>query len=273
LEATCRGFSRGGERRLIDVNAYLGHFAYRRLRHNTGAGLVQLMDRSGIKRAVVSSAASITYRNPQSGNEELATEVEPYRSRFIPFAVLSPAYAGWQHDLKVCHEELGMKGLRLYPQWHGYQLSDPRCRELIDAAAERRMVISIPVRVEDRRQQGWLIDIPDLNLDEIAASIRACPKARFIVTNGSGFPSSALGRSNDLPNFTVDISRLSVEFANETARMLRILGEDRVLFGTGIPFHYPGPALTKLDILNVSEAVKEKIRSQNAVRWLAYATE
>ena len=57
---------------MIDVNAYLGHFAFRQLRHNTAAGLLELMDSRRIERAVVSSAAAITYRNTQAGNEEVA---------------------------------------------------------------------------------------------------------------------------------------------------------------------------------------------------------
>ena len=255
---------------MIDVSAYLGHFAFRQIRHNTGAGLVRFMDRFGIDRAVVGSAAAITYRNPQPGNEEVAGEVEGHGSRLIPFAVLSPAYAGWQDDLKICHEQFGMKGLRLYPKWHNYTLADPRCRALVNAAAERRMVVSIPVRVEDRRQQGWLVDIPDLEMDEIAGLIRACPQARFIVANGSGIADSVLGRKNSgMPdNYAVDISRLSVEFANELGQLLEILGEDRLLFGTGMPFHYPGPAMAKIEILQASDAVKAKIRAGNAARWL-----
>jgi uncharacterized protein len=255
---------------MIDVSAYLGHFAFRQIRHNTGTGLVQYMDRFGIQRAVVGSAAAITYRNPQAGNEEVAAEVEAHRSRLIPFAVLNPAYAGWQDDLKICQEQFGMKGLRLYPRWHHYSLSDPRCRELVNAAAERRMVVWIPVRVEDRRQQSWLVDIPDVELSEIAGLIRACPKARFIVASGSGLAESPLGRKDGgLPdNYAIDISRLSVEFSNELGQLLSNLGEDRLLFGTGMPFHYPGPAIAKLEILQAPEAVKAKIRSENAIRWL-----
>lgn len=255
---------------MIDVHAYLGHFAFRQLRHNTASGLVRLMDRSGIERAVVSSAASITYRNCHSGNEEVAAEIEAHRSRLVPFAALNPAYAGWEDDLKICHEQFGMKGVRLYPRWHAYALSDVRCRALVNAAAERRMTISIPVRVEDRRQQSWLVDISDVELDEIAGLVRACPKARFIVHSASGVAGSALGRKNaGLPdNFAIDIARLSVEFGNELGQLIATLGEDRLLFGTGMPFHYTGPAFAKLKLLQVPDAVKEKIGSGNAARWI-----
>ena len=40
------------------------------------------------------------------------------------------------------------------------------------------------------------------------------------------------------------------------------------MFGTGMPFKYPDPALVKLEVLEASEADKEKIRSQNAMTWL-----
>ncbi len=258
---------------MIDVSAYLGHFAFRRLRHNTGAGLVRLMDRFGINRAVVSSAAAITYRNAHAGNEEVASEVEAHRSRLIPFGVLNPVYAGWRDDLKACHEQFGMKGLRLYPRWHNYSLADARCRDLVNAAAERRMIVSIPVRVEDRRQQGWLVDIPDVPFEEIAGLVRDCPKARFIIENVSGIAGSVLGRKNNgLPaNYAVEISRLTAEFGNEIGQLLANLGGRRVLFGTGMPFHYPGPALAKLDVLDAPEEVKARIRSDNAREWLEFS--
>ncbi len=46
-----------------------------------------------------------------------------HRDRLIPFAVINPTYAGWEDDLKTCHEGLGMRGLRLYPGWHNDRLS------------------------------------------------------------------------------------------------------------------------------------------------------
>jgi predicted TIM-barrel fold metal-dependent hydrolase len=255
---------------VIDVNAYLGHFAFRQLRHNTAGGLLRLMDRKRIERALVSSAASITYRNAQAGNEEVAAEIKSHRDRLTGCAVLNPGYAGWQDDLKICHEEFGMRALRLYPRWHNYKLTDAACLELVQKAAERGLAVTIPMRVEDRRQQSWLVDIPDVSRDETAALIKAVPQASFILMNGSGFASSILGRKNNgLPaNYAIDISLLTAELNNEIGQLLSNLGEERVVFGTGMPFHYADPALTKLEILDASEAVKEKIRRGNARRIL-----
>jgi predicted TIM-barrel fold metal-dependent hydrolase len=255
---------------IIDVNAYLGHFAFRRLRHNTAATLLELMDCKQIDKAVVSSAAAITYRNAQAGNEEVAEEVRGHRDRLIPFAVLNPSYAGWQDDLRTCHEELRMTGVRLYPKWHNYTFSDPCCRELIATATERGMVISILLRVEDNRQRSWLLNVPDIPPAEIVELVQAHPQARFLLLNGAGYTRSALGRpDNGLPaNYAIEISRLTALLGNELGQLLTNLGPDRLLFGTGIPFKYPDPALLKLEVLDIDEPDREKIRSQNAAKWL-----
>jgi predicted TIM-barrel fold metal-dependent hydrolase len=255
---------------ILDVNAYLGHFAFRRLRHNTAASLLSLMDSKRIDKAVVSSAGAITYRNAQAGNEEVAEEVRGHSDRLIPFAVINPFYAGWKDDLKICHEEFGVAGLRLYPKWHNYQLYSPCCQELVDAATDRGMVISIPIRVEDNRQRSWLLNVPDVPLEEIVELVKAHPKARFILLNGIGYRGCQLGRKdNGLPsNYAIELSRLSAVLANELGQLITNLGAERVMFGTGMPFNYPDPALVKLEVLDASELDKEKIHSQNAMTWL-----
>jgi uncharacterized protein len=251
----------------FDVNAYLGHFAFRQLRHNTPDALLRQMDAKGIERALVSSASAITYRNSQSGNEELDAAVRPHRDRLIPLAVINPSYAGWQDDLKICHEDFGMRGLRLYPKWHNYALADACAGELIGAATERRLPISIPLRAEDYRQRSWLVDVPDIPLAEIVDLVQAHPDARFLLVNGAGFIHSPLGReSNRLPaNYWIEISRLSALLHNEIGQLLVRLGPDRLVFGTGMPFKYPDPSQLKLEVLDAPEGVKEKIRWSNAL--------
>jgi predicted TIM-barrel fold metal-dependent hydrolase len=255
---------------IIDVNAYLGHYAFRRLRHNTADSLLKLMDSHKIDKAVVSSASAITYRNPQAGNEELAAEVKPHRDRLIPFGVINPSYAGWVDDLRACRDDFGMRGLRLYPWWHNYTLSDRCCTALIHAATALKMVISIPIRVEDPRERSWLVNVPDVPLDEIVALVKAVPDARFLLLNGLGYRNSPLGkRGSGLPaNYAIEISRLSALLDNETGYLIGELGAERIVFGTGMPFNYPDPALLKLEVLTASQDQKEKILWRNAATWL-----
>src|SRR5260370_42394248 len=100
-----------------------------------------------------------------------------------------------------------MGGLRLYPRWHNYRLSDRACLDLVDAAAERGMTVSISIRAEDPRQRSWLVDVPDVPLDEIVALVKARPRARFLLVNGLGYIHSPLGKKdNGLPsNYLIEI--------------------------------------------------------------------
>lgn len=250
----------------LDVNAYLGHFAFRQLRHNTPEALLRQMDAKGIERAAVSSASAITYRNAQSGNDELEAAIRPHRDRLIPLAVINPFYAGWEHDLKICHDDFGIRGLRLYPKWHNYDLKDACAGELISAATALNLPISIPLRVEDYRQRSWLVDVPDIPVAEIVEVVKAHPQARFVLVNGAGFANSPLGRESDrLPaNYWIEISRLTAVLGNELGQLLDRLGPDRLVFGTGMPFTYADPALVKLEVLDATQDVKDKIGGGNA---------
>ena len=161
-----------------------------------------------------------------------------------------------------------MKGLRLYPKWHHYELTDACCQELIQLATERGMTISIPLRVEDYRQRSWLVDVPDLRPADLVPLVKAHPKARFVFVNGAGFAGSPLGQKDmDLPaNYAIEISRLTAVMANEIGQLVTRLGVDRVVFGTAMPFSSPDPALVKLDAIDLSEEVKEQIRWKTAVK-------
>jgi predicted TIM-barrel fold metal-dependent hydrolase len=256
---------------LIDTNAYLGHWATRQLRHNTPEGLLALMDRAGIDRACVSSASAVMYKDCHRGNEELTAALDGRGDRFIPFAVLNPAYAGWRRDLAWCCEVLGARGLRLYPTYHGYSLAEARCAELIAVATEAGLLISVPMRQVDYRQRHWLVDAPDVPLSDIAALVAAHPQARFLVLEGLGYLGSDLvRRAAELPaNYWLELSRPDAVYYDEIGGLLATLGAERLVFGSGIPFKYPEPATLRLEVLRASEAEKDLIRSGNLRRLLS----
>jgi hypothetical protein len=88
--------------------------------------------------------------------------------------------------------------------------------------------------------------------------------------NGLGYVKSPLGlKDNGLPaNYALELSRLSAVLDNELGQLLTNLGAARVMFGSGMPFSYPDPALLKLEVLPASSEDKEKIYWQNAAKWL-----
>jgi predicted TIM-barrel fold metal-dependent hydrolase len=255
---------------LLDANAWLGHYPFRAVPHNTPGGLLRLMDRHGIERAVVSSLHSVFYTDAHSGNEELAQWVRPHRDRLIPFATLNPAFPGWERDLAQCCAEWDMRGLRLFPAHHRFALASPPCTDLVRAAAERGLSVAIPLRLEDRRQQHWMDATPEVTLAEIAELARACPQADIVVLEAIGVESSPFVRDPSLADARVyfEISRMAVVLQRTIPTLLERLGARRLVFGTGMPLKIPGPAVLKLQLLDAPAEAKTLLGAGNMRRLL-----
>jgi predicted TIM-barrel fold metal-dependent hydrolase len=256
---------------LLDCNAWLGHYPFRSVPHNTPEGLLRLMDRHEIEKAVVSSLHAVFYRDAHCGNEELARWVAPHRDRLIPCATLNPCYAGWERDLRQCCEEWEFRGLRLFPLYHRFALAGPESRDLVAAATARGLHVAIPLRIEDRRTCHWMDTTGEVSLADIAALARACPEAEIVVLEALGVENSAFVRDETLATARVsfEFSRMTTVLHQSLPRLLESLGPERLVFGTGMPLKTPGPALLKLQLLEAPPPAKELLARGNMERLLA----
>ena len=91
-----------------------------------------------------------------------------------------------------------------------------------------------------------------------------------MILNGLGFRNTPLGRnSGGLPaNYRLEISRLTAMLDDELGTLIRDLGAERIVFGTGMPFSYPDPALLKLQVLSAGEEDRQRIAWKNTAKWL-----
>ena len=255
---------------IIDVNACLGHYPFRALPHSTAPGMVALMDRNGIDRALVSSLHGVFYRDVQRANEELMKEIAPHRSRFIPVGTINPKYPGWERDLAELVEVHRVKAVTLVPEHHGYALTDEHGR----AALQRIATLGVPVllmqRFEDRRQRHHWDRAEDLQGRTLIEIARAHPTLRFILTNWTGLPGPVLVDAGLKGRCLIDIARLQVVYRKEVPRLIEALGVEAIAFGSHMPFDYVGPSLIKLEnIEHLRLADREAIAWRNAAKFLA----
>jgi uncharacterized protein len=257
--------------KLIDCNAWLGHYPFRAVPDATADGLLRLMDRHGIEQAVVSSLHSVFCTDAHSGNEELAQWVRPHRDRINPCATLNPAFPGWEQDLRQCRDEWNMRGLRLFPSHHGFSLASRECVDLVHAATEHGMHIAIPLRLEDRRQAHWMDATADVRLSDIAALARACPAAEIVVLEAIGVENSCFVNDPSLADarVTFEFSRMASVLQKTIPALLHRLGARRLIFGTGMPLKIPGPALLKLQLLDAPAEITGLLAHGNIQRLLS----
>ncbi len=262
---------------LIDIHAFTGHWPFRRLRGNTLKALLDRMNKYGVNMAVVSSINGIFYKNTQSANEELHEEIKSnskFSKRFIPFAVINPSYTDWEYDLDISCKKLGMKGIRLYPQYHDYEITDSSCIKLVKNARDRGIPVSFALRVVDTRQRSWLDTKKVFSIKDIADVISEVPDAKYIILH---FVSSNVNdevvRTIKNANIIFDTVRLVSAPAGWKGcyipGIIEKYGRDKVAFGTATPFLDYVTSFIRIETLKeADEATKELIWSGNAKRIL-----
>ena len=258
---------------LIDINANIGHWPFQQTNYNTCGALLKRMDEFGIDVSLVSNMNGIFYKDTQASNEELHKGInadQRFRDRFIPFAIINPIYAGWKRDLDICISNMGMKGIRLYPLYHDYELTHPSCIELVKMARDRGLVIALTLRMVDSRSRSWMDINKEWNLEDIIPIIKEVPDAKYLVLNiANGIhvkdEATELFKSSDI---VFDTSGRNIYNLSE---LINKFGKDMFAFGTHTPILDYLTGLLRVESLRDSEAdeaTKELMRSGNAKRIL-----
>lgn len=258
---------------LLDINASVGHWPFQHYNYNTCGTLLDRMNRYGVNVSVIGNINGVFYKNTQSANEELFAEINSekrFHDRFIPFAVINPVYAGWKDDIEICITEFGMKGIRLYPLYHDYDLLDPACVELVKIARDRNLVVAFTLRMVDSRARSWMDIQTEWSLKDIVPIVQAVPDAKIMILNVanstelSGEETALLKSANVL----MDTSGRSI---SNLGVLLEKFGNDKFAFGTHSPILDYITGRLRIESLRESEAdvnTKELLRSLNAKRML-----
>ena len=231
------------------------------------------MNKHGVNVSVISNLNGIFYKNTQSANEELFSDINSdkrFRDRFIPFGVINPIYAGWREDLDICVSKFGMKGIRLYPLYHDYDLTDPSFIELVKNARDRNLVVAFTLRMVDSRPRSWMDIQKEWALKDIMPVIKAVPNAKYMILNVANSMELNYDETTLLKNADVLLDTSGRSIKNLGA-LLKKFGNNKFAFGTHSPILDYVTGRLRIESLRESEAdekTKELIRYGNAIRLL-----
>jgi hypothetical protein len=161
-----------------------------------------------------------------------------------------------------------MPGIRLHPNYHGYDLKDAAFSELLHLATARRLVVQLAVCLEDERTQHPLMRVPPVDISPLANLLKNEPEARLVVLNSD--PLHNLEQAEalfSLGNVSFDIAM--VEGAGGVARLAQKVSASRVLFGTHYPLFYFESAVLKIREAGFTEADRQAVLDGNARKMLA----
>jgi predicted TIM-barrel fold metal-dependent hydrolase len=219
-------------------------------------------------------------------DEDVSRFCKTEPNRFIGFASIHPDR--YRPDLKVQQavEELGLKGVKIYPH-SGFYPNDPRLDRVYQKCVDLHVPVMIHTGIKALRTQQMKYNDP-VYVDDVATNF---PDLDVVMCHG-GFPWSdeflVVAYSN--PNIWVDITFLNyIEkfmkrkgLAENTVRQLvDLVGADRLLWGTEGPYmflplfgvHGPEEYATSMDFLVkrfdfLSKTEKADMLGENAKRIL-----
>ena len=149
---------------IIDTNVHLFDWPFRKLKYARTKALVAKLRKHRITEAWAGSFEAILQKQLDAVNQRLAEECQTRGGgMLIPIGSVNPAWPDWEEDLRRCHEQYGMPGVRLYPAYHGYRSTIPSslgCSRRLRSGIDRANCHAL----EDERVHHAALDIPLVNL-------------------------------------------------------------------------------------------------------------
>lgn len=256
---------------ITDVSAFVGAYPFRHLgTAATPAWLLAHMDRVGIDTAWVGYLPTILYSDPAPGNRELEEVVAPARDRLEPVLTVNPEQAQWREDLEAA-VRLGAPAIRLFPQYQGVPTAGALVTAVADSCVKAGLAVVLSVRLEDVRQRHPLDRAGELVTHDVRALIRAVNGLRLVVTHADRafIEEVHFGLTpQEAERVVWDISWLWGPPDDHLQHLVRTVGAERFVFGTGMPLRIPDAAVAKLALSDLEPDIEAGIRGGHLARWL-----
>ncbi|PYI54849.1 amidohydrolase family protein [Paenibacillus flagellatus] len=244
-----------------DVNALLGHWPFRKIRKNTLDDLRHVHRTNGISGGYVASLNSIFYNDPFEGDEELHALIGGTEYKHV--LTVNPTLPGWRRDIEDGLKRFDIRGVRVYPTYHDYDLNDEPVSELCDALQEFGLPLFVTKRMEDERLD-YLIKPKPLDVESLRRFVRSRPNLDIVVLNIRFAEIVALeAEANELPRLFFDTSGLKDKvFVLE--ELLRHVPAGKIVYGSQHPLYCLKSTHAIVDMVDLPDETKRAIFADNA---------
>ncbi|WP_163509082.1 amidohydrolase family protein [Fodinicola acaciae] len=211
---------------VVDAHAHLGPYSRFFIPGPDAAAMVAVMDRAGVRLAVLSSHRAIQH-DARAGNVETLRAVQRFPDRLAGYAVVNP----WQcpeEAVARLADEPGFVGVKVHPDLHHYPLTGPAYEPLWDYAART----GLPVLTHT-----WLPSAYNTpaQADEL---LTLWPRLRLVLGHAGGTVpgmAAAIEVVQRHPTAFLELCGSSMTGAL-IGWLVRGVGHRQVLFGSDFPF-------------------------------------
>ncbi|MDE3258641.1 MAG: amidohydrolase family protein [Gemmatimonadota bacterium] len=168
----------------------------------------------------------------------------------IGFLSVDPTQEGWQDELRVGHQDLGLKGIKLLSMYAGFRPDDPSVEPLWRYARDHGLPVLLHTGTTFVAQAPLECTLPR-HLDPVAIRF---PDVKIILAHlGHPYEGECVAVIRKHPNVCADLSALHYR-PFQLYHSLMLVQEygvwDKLLFGTDYPFTTVDASLAGLRSLN-----------------------
>lgn len=259
---------------IIDIHGHLGNINQAPFWAADAAALDRCCAEAGVDKLCVSSARSLMY-DTSEGNAELDAALGK-SERLLGYVTVNPVFPETIRDLALLERNRKFRGVKVHPDYHGYDMASAAVVKFLDKVAERTPLMLFHVSC----MPGTGFAAP-LRVARFAARH---PKTKFILAHVAGMYQNAVYpyfpnlqgledvSAMKLRNVWVDTAHyLMYVYPGVMQRMVDLAGADRLVFGSDAPLQGPMQmrfAIETIRALDISQADKERILWRNAASLL-----
>ncbi|MBE5881482.1 MAG: metal-dependent hydrolase [Lachnospiraceae bacterium] len=231
-------------------------------------GLMDSMRRSGIDLSVIMPVVTRPEQF-QTVNNFAAQVNEKYGDCVISFGGIHPSSQNYKKELNYI-KSLGLKGIKLHPDYQGTMVDDIGYKHIIDYASQLDMVIvthaGIDIGIPDP------VHCPPVKSLEIIEELQ--PPKLVLAHMGGWKQWDEVEEYLAGKNVYLDCAFCSAYMSSEQfERIVRKHGADKILFATDSPWEDPCSTIKWVESTSLSGEEKKKIYMQNACELLGIRPE
>ena len=246
----------------------------------TAAGLAASMARAGVDRSVVMPVATSPRQVPHVNDASARMNELGAQTGVLSFGCMHPDFDGWKEELARVRD-LGLKGIKLHPQYQDTDFDDPRYLRILDRCGELGLVVLTHAGL-DIGMPGKDNCAPEM----VARVLEQVGPVKLVLAHMGGWrqwdrveallpgtgvyldTSFSLGEITPLDDGHYRPGDLPLLDEAAFLRMVRRFGADRILFGTDSPWDDQETALARLRALPLEKSELDAILGGNARKLL-----
>ncbi|MBR3807909.1 MAG: amidohydrolase family protein [Lachnospiraceae bacterium] len=231
--------------------------------NGTLEGLLASMERTGVDMSVIMPVA--TKPSQMESINAYAKEIcDMYPGKLISFGGIHPDCENYKSELNHI-KELGLKGIKIHPDYQRVMIDDMRFMNIIEYASELGLVILTHAGIDIGLPEP--VHCPPQKMRKVIDKIK--PEKMIVAHYGGWKQWQEVYEYLAGENVYLDTA-FTFDYI-EKEMFLKILqkhGEDKILFATDSPWSHATRDIQAVNNMPIADSIKQKIFSENAKKLL-----